>query len=691
MLEHEFSQRSEDQGVAIIGMSGRFPGANSVKEFWQNLVSEIESIKTLTDAELLAAGVSPEILANPKYVKRNAHFQHISGFDADFFGYSGQEAEIMDPQHRWFLQCVWEAFEDAGVAVDTLGPRTGVFAGTGFNNYLWLYWDYIRRKYQTTGELISLLHHNAPDHLSTRVSHAFNLMGPSITIQSACSTSLVAVHYAVQSLLLYETNLAVAGGVSILLPHEQGYLYQTSNILSVDGHCRAFDAQASGTIFGSGVGVVLLKRLADAIKDRNIIYAVIKGSAVNNDGSQKMNYTSPSIDGQAQVISEALEIAEILPSEISFIETHGTGTSLGDPIEFSSLQKAYNLATNQRHSCALGAVKTNIGHLNAAAGVAGIIKSAMALYQKILPATLHYNKPNPAIDFESSPFYINTKTISLPAKANAGKHCAGVSSFGIGGTNAHVILQEAPKITTLSSKKPYHIILLSARTQKALQQMKLNLNEFLNVHQVNIADLAYTLQIGRKIFSERYYLIGYDQQDVQNKLMQDQTGSAANNPYYYHLQQLGDQWLKGMSVNWREIYVDESRCLLSLPTYPFELQDYWLPNPLINESKLYPRPDLPTHYQAPQTDIEKNLTDLWQSLLGIERIGVHDNFYALGGDSLLMTQLLARLEQWYPIIFTLDYLEKHSSIMRLAEYIEKNLLEKLSNLSAEEINELLQN
>jgi non-ribosomal peptide synthase protein (TIGR01720 family) len=508
------------EGIAIIGISGRFPGANNVAEFWHNLQAGIESISQLTDEDLLAAGIAPNCLDDSNYVKAGGVLEDIDLFDAAFFDVNPKEAEITDPQHRLFLEYAWEALESAGYDSNRCESRIGVYAGASLNNYLSfdLNSDQVGSA-QSYQKLIG----NDKDFLSTRVSYKLNLTGPSLTVQTACSTSLVAITLACQSLINYQCDMALAGGVSIRVPHKTGYLYQPGGTLSPDGHCRAFDAQAQGTTVGNGVGVVLLKRLEDAIADGDHIYAVIKGWAINNDGSQKVGYTAPSVDGQAEAIAEAIMLAGVEPETISYVEAHGTGTTLGDPIEIAALTKVFRASTDKKGFCAIGSVKTNIGHLDAAAGVTGLIKTALALKHQQIPPSLNFEQPNPQIDFDNSPFYVNTKLTQW--KPELSPRRAGVSSLGMGGTNAHVVLEEAPVVEKQGSRgageqgRKYHLLVISAKTESALETATDNLTQHLVQHpDLNLADVAYTLQLGRKEFNYRRILVCEDIQDAVNAL-----------------------------------------------------------------------------------------------------------------------------------------------------------------------------
>jgi acyl transferase domain-containing protein/acyl carrier protein len=511
MRNSAMSDYSDESAIAVIGMSGRFPGANTVGEFWPNLRVGVESITFFSQEELEAAAISPDWLSHPNYVRAKGILGNIELFDASFFGFSPREAELTDPQHRLFLECSWEALESAGYDPDTYAGAIGVYGGAGASGYslnLYLNPQYA----ELIGSMQSVIGAGV-DHLTTRVSYKLNLRGPSLDIQTSCSTSLVAVHVACQSLLNGECDMALAGGVSIVVPQRAGYFYEEGGILSPDGHCRAFDAKSRGTVGGSGVGVVLLKRLTDALADGDQIIGVIKGSAINNDGSLKVGYLAPSLEGQAAVIIEALTMAGVEPETISYVETHGTGTALGDPIEIAALTQAFRTRTDKKGFCAIGSVKPSVGHLDTAAGITGLIKVLLALQHRELPPSLHFDEPNPAIDFANSPFFVNTRlrewtTAGAPRRA-------GVSSFGIGGTNAHVIVEDPPAAGPSGESRPLQLLVVSARTSSALETATANLARHLRDHpQVSLPDVAYTLQLGRKDFSYRRMLVCRDAQDA---------------------------------------------------------------------------------------------------------------------------------------------------------------------------------
>ncbi len=498
--------------IAIVGMAGRFPGAATIADFWRNLRDGIESVRPLSDAELLSAGATPEELADPDYVKSASRLDDVPMFDASFFGLSPRDASIMDPQHRHFLECAWQALEDAGHPPHGFDGTVGVFAGSGMNTYLIYNLLANRRLLETAGLFQLKQTGNDKDVLATRVSYQLDLRGPSINVQTACSTSLVAVHLACQSLLNNECDMALAGGVTIEIPHGRGYFYREGEILSRDGHCRSFDAASSGTIFGSGLGIVVLRRLEDALQDHDHIHALILGSALNNDGARKVGYLAPSVEGQAEVIAEALGFAGVSADEISYIEAHGTGTIVGDPIEVRALTQAFRKSSTRSGYCGIGSLKSNIGHLDAAAGVSGLIKTALALEHAQLPPTLNFQNLNPHIQLNDSPFYVNNKLADWPA--NGSPRRAGVTALGIGGTNAHVVLEEAPPPILLRDGKPYQLLTVSAKTEAAAEHGLPNLVAHLHAHpDLNLADAAFTCQLGRHAFTHRRALVVGESRD----------------------------------------------------------------------------------------------------------------------------------------------------------------------------------
>jgi amino acid adenylation domain-containing protein/non-ribosomal peptide synthase protein (TIGR01720 family) len=513
--------------VAIVGMSGRFPGAGNVEALWSNLRNGVDSVTFFSDEELLAEGVSPEQLRHPGYVRARAVIEGYDRFAAGFFDMSPREAQALDPQHRLFLECAWEAIEDAGYDVGQLGGAVGVFAGVGMNGYLLHEVVRDRALIEALGGFRTMLG-NDKDFLPTRVSYKLDLRGPSILVQTACSTSLVAVHLACRSLAAGECDMALAGGVTIAVPHRHGYLYQEGAIYAPDGHCRAFDAGAKGTLPASGVGIVVLKRLADARADGDTIYAVIKGSAINNDGGRKIGYSAPSLNGQADVLRAALAEAGVGAETISYIEAHGTGTVLGDLVEITAIKEAYAPLAEKQGRCGLGSLKTNFGHLDTAAGVGSLIKTSLALHHRELPPSLHFERPNPQLRLEGSPFFVNAHL--APWTTDGGPRRAGVSSFGIGGTNAHVILEEAPAAEASAAAPGLEIVVLSAKTETALERAAANLADYLERHpDLPLAAVASTLQLGRRPFPRRRVAIAADLPQMVRRLRAgDSTGALSS-------------------------------------------------------------------------------------------------------------------------------------------------------------------
>lgn len=571
-----------DLDIAVIGMSGAFPGAANVTEFWRNLRDGVSSVRFYTDEELLARGVPATDLRDPDYVKAASTLDDITGFDADFFGINPNEARATDPQHRLFLECAWAALEDAGYDPGRYDGDIGVFAGLGMNSYVLEVLGRNASFWRSTS-VEQMLIGNDKDFLPSRVSYKLNLTGPSINVNTACSTSLVAIHLARQSLLLGESDMALVGGVSIVVPNDRGYRYVKDGIQSPDGLCRAFDAQAQGTVWGDGCGVVVLKRLSAALADGDHVYAVVKGTAVNNDGSLKVGYTAPSAEGQSRVIVEALAEAGVSPEEIGYVEAHGTGTALGDPIEVAALTNAFRTGTDRVGYCPIGSVKTNIGHLNAAAGIAGFIKSVLALHHREVPPSLNFTEPNPEIDFATSPFYVQTGLTPWPEGPTPRR--AGVSSMGIGGTNCHIVLEEAPAAAPAAAVPDgEQVLLLSARSEAALEQATGALARHLAAHpELSLADVAHTLQCGRRHFR------------VRRALLARSVGSAARALAEADPEALlgpGDTtgpdglaaWLAGEDVDWQSRWPTGSARRVPLPTYPFEHRGYWYEPEIVPEA-----------------------------------------------------------------------------------------------------------
>ena len=507
--------------IAVVGMAGRFPGADSVSAFWRNLRRGAESIVTLSEDELRSAGVGEKALDSHAYIRRAALLDGIDEFDADFFGFTPHAARMMDPQHRLFLQCVWHALEDAGYQPGRTDGSVGVFGTSSASGYLlhnlMSHLDpSVVIGQGATFEMINLSLQNDKDHLATRAAHQFNLRGPALSVQTACSSALVAVHLACQSILNGECDMALAGAASIRVPHHVGYWHEPGSMVSVSGHCRPFDVRADGTIFGSGVGVVVLKPYQDAVDDGDRIHAVIRGSAINNDGSTKMNYAAPNAAGQAEAIAEAHAVADIDSSTVGYVETHGTGTPLGDPVEIEGLRQAFAVSTESRPGpCVLGSVKSNIGHLEAASGIASLIKAILCLKHRAIPGTLHFTSPNPELHLDRGPFVVRGEY--GPWEWD-GVRRAGVSSFGVGGTNVHVVLEEAPAIAAPPVRPGPQVLLLSAGTAEALEESRSALAVELSApDELNMSDVAFTLA-GRRKADLRMAAVVNDQQHAAEVL-----------------------------------------------------------------------------------------------------------------------------------------------------------------------------
>ena len=512
------SDELPENAIAIVGLAGRFPGADDVAEFWANVRSGKTSIGRFTEAEL-EDSFGPDVRHDPNFVRARPILKNVDRFDAEFFAMLPREAALTDPQHRLMLECAWAALEDAGYDPAKYPGSIGVFAGSSMNTYLLtnvlaerqsvdsFASDYQVGSYDTLLGALS-------DTLATRIAYKLNLRGPAMTVQSACSTSLLAVAQACQSLLMYQSDMALAGGVSITFPQKRGYLHQEGGIVSPDGVCRPFDDGAGGTVFGDGVAVVLLKRLSDAIEDGDHIHAVIRGSAVNNDGADKVGFTAPSVRGQSEVIASAIAAADIDARTIGYVECHGTATSLGDPIEFDGLLRGFGAQKVEQPYCALGSVKANVGHLDAASGATGLIKAVMALQHREIPPLTNFTRPNRHLDLAGSPFYFPLTPV--PWAQGTTPRRAGVSSFGVGGTNVHVVLEEAPQPARRPTLAAHgHILPLSARNDTALSEAATILADHLEqAPAAQIEDVAHTLQTGRRAFDRRVAVTADSREDA---------------------------------------------------------------------------------------------------------------------------------------------------------------------------------
>jgi amino acid adenylation domain-containing protein len=688
------------EGVAIIGLAGRFPGARDVRELWQNLCAGTESITHFTDEELLASGLDPAAIADPHYVRARGTLADADKFDAPFFGFTPRDAELTDPQHRVFLECAWHALEDAALDPARFRGSIGVFAGSSLNTY---FLDNIGSQPGALAEFVPqfqigsypLVTGTDKDYLATKLSYRLDLRGPSITVQTACSTSLVAVTQAVNALLGYQCDAALAGGVSITFPQARGHLYQEGAIASADGHCRSFDADARGTIFSHGCGVVVLKRLADALADGDPIYAVIKGAAVNNDGGGKVSFTAPSVDGQAEVIALAHALAGVTADTIGYVEAHGTATPLGDPIEVAALTKAFRATSEANGTCLLGTAKTNLGHLESAAGVTGLIKTALALRHAQIPASLHFEKPNPGIDFANSPFRVVTQLTEWKPAAHPRR--AGVSSFGVGGTNAHVVVEEAPVAPVPAPVSGPQLIVLSAKTRLALETMTSQLAEFLAEHpDLALADVALTLQTGRRAFEHRLFLVATDLADAAKQLRRrnrrrvftaplGRTEPGANDDA---LTALGHRWLAGEEPDWTALHAGTTARRISLPGYAFARQRHWIePDRTKRTTAANATETLAPEPAGPPPEPVSLFEDLTaflaaESGLDLRAATRETSLLELGFDSLFLSQLAVGMQRKYGLRLTLrQLLGDLGALGPLADHIEANRTKSSSDFS----------
>lgn len=622
-MADDMTQPSPDGAdIAIVGMAAHLPGARSVAEYWQNLCAGQRAIRRMSEAELLAAGESAQRVRRPDYVPYAAPLDGFEMFDAEFFGFGPKEAAILDPQHRRFLEVAWEALEDAGHPPERFDGPIGVFAGCGMGSYFYFNLCSNRDLVEDVG--LFLLRHtgNDKDFLTTRLSHILDLKGPSLGVQTACSTSLVAVHLAAQSLLNGECDMALAGGVTIELPQGRGYLYKEGEILSPDGECHAFDHRAQGTVFGSGAGVVVLRRLSDALADGDHIWGVIKGSAVNNDGAAKAGYLAPSVDGQAAAVAEAQAVAGIPADTVDYVECHGTGTYLGDPIEVAALTQAFRETTQAVDFCRIGSVKTNIGHLDTAAGVASLIKATLAVYHGQMPPSLGYEAPNPAIGFEGSPFAVNDRLSDWPHRDHPRR--AGVNSLGVGGTNAHVVLEEPPaRAAPEASDWPFQPLVISARSKGALEDSSARLAAHLRSHpEQPLADIAWTLKQGRRAFERRRVVVAASHDEAATLLEKGDprrvfTHEALDTPDVVFMFPGGGAQYAGMARDLYETepvfaeWMDRGLAVLA-PKLDYDIRALWLPEPgdMAAAAERLKQPSV----QLPLIMItEYALAQLWQS------------------------------------------------------------------------------
>lgn len=685
--------------IAVVGLSIKAPGANNAEEYWQNLRLSKDSISFFSNEELPKSTGSQQKLTSNSFVPAKGIINNADLFDAAMFRYTALEAQIMDPQMRLAHESAWELLESSGYNPQKTNCSVGVFLGAK-NNTDWINLVINKKLINQTNPAQKLYHWQLinKNFLTTKLAYKFNFLGPAINIDTLCSTSLVTIHLACRSLLGGECDLAIAGGVSIGWPIKNGYFYQKNFILSPDGHTRSFDKKAQGTVFSDGLGLVLLKRLSDAIKDNDNVLAVIKGSAINNDGNLRAAYSAPSVNGQIQVIKNSLAFAQVNPETITYVEAHGTATPLGDTVEVEALTKAFN--TKKRHYCAIGSVKSNIGHLDVAAGVAGFIKTVLALQHKQIPASINFTKPNPKIDFKHSPFFVNTKLRDWKRIEKDIPLRAGISSFGVGGTNAHITLEEAPELAPTDRGKDNQLIVLSAKTETALEKMRLNLiKHLIDNPNINLADVSYTLQSGRAEFNHRLAIVcsnNLNQAIISLKhkpqtslIKRDATNVGFRNKATNRTQtiiltekdrskekstldKLALLWLKGATIDWPDLHRKEKRRRLPLPTYPFERQRYWIDEQRGRKSILSPKKE--PKIINPKTIIDK----IWRKHFGYKKINSNATFFELGGSSLDIIKIASEINNLLGVNPKNKDFYRYPTVNQLSVYIKK-LLQKKKN------------
>jgi phthiocerol/phenolphthiocerol synthesis type-I polyketide synthase E len=671
--------------IAVIGICCKFPGAENAEEFFNNCLNGVQSIKQFSDEELKLSGIPQSVLDDERYIKYGAVLGDIDKFDNRFFSYTPYEAELTDPQQRIFLECAWGALENSGYAPNKYQGRIAVFGSCSISTYLLnniLKSNVIKEK----GLDHFLLIGNDKDFLCTRVSYKLGLTGPSVTVQSGCSSSLVAIHLACRSIYNGETDLALAGGVSISVPQKAGYYYQEGSIFSKDGQCRPFDINSSGMVKGNGCGIVVLKLLDKAIQDNDYIYAVINSTAINNDGKNKIGYTAPSIAGQAEVIKMTLEKSGINPENLSYIEAHGTGTRLGDPIEVRALAKVFN--TEKRQFCVIGSSKASIGHLDAAAGVAGLIKSALILKKGRIPRSTNFEANNPELKLEDTPFFVSKTNIELP---NDKKNYVAVSSFGMGGTNAHAILESYVEKDTSVPQEKELIIPYSAKTENALKIQEINLlkalKEFLK-QQISLSDIAYTLCFGREEFSCRRFIIARNIPEAIRQL--ENTINLISNfveSYNSTLLSIGEEWSNGGDISWEFQFDGISGKRVPLPGYPFERKSFWInaASEAAASIKVEERSASPLFKE----EILKEIIAIWKENFKDDQIQKDDNFFELGGESLMALNIIEDIKRRFAVTTSFDFLIHYPTPDKIANYLFDRISKPVEEKTCQNIHKIV--
>lgn len=663
------SKYEEDvpEEIAIIGMSCQLPKCENPSELWTHLKEGRELISHFSHEELIESGVPKKFFSRQGFVASKGYIDHIEDFDSHLFPINGREIKYMDPQQRLLFECTWHLFEDAGLDISQDHGLVGVFIGGNSSQY---FLDHLNSSEEESSQdgMLKLVG-NGSEYLATRLSYLFNFKGQSQTVQTACSSSLVAIHHAWRSLLNYECDLAVTGGVSVMLPKKNGYFYSKDGIYSPDGHCRPFDKESQGTVFSDGAGLVLLKRKSDAIRDGDRVYATIKGSFVNNDGLNKVNFFAPSSIGQAEVIAQALANSKINPETISYVEAHGTGTAIGDAIELQALNEAFSLFTEKKHFCAIGSIKSNLGHLNASAGVAALIKAVLIAKEGYVPATLHFKQLNKKHQLTESPFFIPIDgNYPLPKQDHGAR--VGVSSFGIGGTNAHIIIENNQEQSAEQSFSEIDAIIpISSSSLTSLKQMKTNLLEFIQKNRPNLHDIAYTLQVGRKSLQYRKVFFVNNLDDLISHLQEEDEQDSIIDGVDPQLA----SWLRG-ELDRINLYKESRPKKISLPLYPFDRKRYWVEKK--GKSNIDEISD-----DKQKNEIDSILVIFWKKVLGEKDLGEDPDFFELGGDSLKAIELLDLVKSLFAIELTLNDFFGALSLHKMGQLIKEKVEGRLMSIS----------
>ena len=653
--------------IAIIGISGRFPDALTPIDLFNNCLKGHISINKYTDHELQSSGISHQDLNNPNYVKFGSFINDIDKFDSNFFKMTDLETKLTDPQHRIFLKCAWEALENSGYTPQKYKGTIGVFASTSINTYLIN--NILNSKYAKNNKLdyISLIG-NDKDFLASKVSYKLGLSGPSIMIQSACSSSLSCIHYACKSILDNECNIAIAGGVSIKIPQKSGYYYKEGSVFSKDGQVRPFDNNATGIVNGNGCGIVILKELNSAINDNDYIYAIINSTALNNDGNRKVGYAAPSVAGQIEVISKAIKKSKLDLNKLKYIETHGTGTKLGDPIEVLGLAKAYSSISLNR-KIPIGSIKANIGHLDVASGIAGLIKTALILNKNIIPKSVNFNMANSHINFDKTPFYIETQKNIMLNKFK--KNYVAISSFGIGGTNVHIILENyiSKTLSKSNNHKKSYILPLSANSITALKTLKKKLYIFLSHNRnIRVCDLAFSLCFGRTDFKFKDYLIASNITEILLKLSNSFELNNKNSIYNSSLISIANKWKNNENISWQDYFQDTDAHRIPLPTYPFQEKSFWISrndNAFINSTF---KKTAIKQFPITKSYIYNLIIKIWSEFFKKD-IKENDDFFDFGMESLIAIEMLNNINSIFKLNLEISIFAKLSTPKLLANYI----------------------